>query len=266
MDDSTNIVGFVDKTNMIKYITTFMHVMINIYNMNKLSINKSKTKVMVVTKNKDLADFNDFGFDLGEDKIKGVTKMRILGALFDNKGSYESELNELFSNISFKLNLINKVSKYTTFKSRKMFVDSFVKSKILYMAPTYLSLPNKLKCKLNTFYMRACKNIYGGNTFRLSNKKALKKCGWLDCDTTIKISALNFFHKILYYQKPKDLVELFKVPSRSVSVISLNLKPNNKVFKDFYLFKAMNEYNNLKHNIRSQRPYHFKKSVKKLLQ
>ena len=127
-------------------------MMINFYNLNKLTVNKSKTKAMIVTKDKNLGDFIDFSFDIGEDKIKGVTKMRILGALFDNKGSYESEINELISNITFKLNLINRVKHYTTFKSCKMFVDSFVKSKILYMAPTYLSLPNKSKCKLNTLY------------------------------------------------------------------------------------------------------------------
>ena len=123
------------------------------------------------------------------------------------------------------------------------------------MAPAYISLPAKLKSKLTNYYMKACKTIHGGCT--LSNKKLLKKCGWLDLENTVKASALKFFHKIIYNQKPHDLVDIFNIPSRSVSVITCKLNPKLKALKEFHLIKTMNAFNNLKSDIRNQRPYLF---------
>ena len=140
VDDSSNIIGFKNHNIIRNYIEKYYILLTKFYNINRLKINNDKNKMIIINKPKWDNIFKNFSFKAGKEIVKAKYKIKILGIWIQNDLKMDSEINKLSSNLPNTINNINKISKYTDFKSRLNFINIFVIGKMIYMLPLYNNL------------------------------------------------------------------------------------------------------------------------------
>ena len=171
--------------------------------MNRLKINNDKNKMIIINKPKWDNIFKNFSFKAGKEIVKAKYKIKILGIWIQNDLKMDSEINKLSSNLHNRINNINKISKYTDFRSRLNFINSFVIGKMIYMLPLYNNLPLYLRNKLHKIQMKSARTAIGNYCYKKSTSYILNKCKWLNINNMIKYSSLVFIHNVIYNKNQK---------------------------------------------------------------
>ena len=142
VDDSTNVITF-KHTNTIKdYVQTYYQLLHDYYNCNKLKINHDKTKYIIITSNKLKTHFKNFYMTCDKYKIKPSNNIKILGIILSNDATWDTEIGKLCATLDNRIHNINKLKKYTNFKTRLDFINAFVIGKLRYMLPLYMNTTN----------------------------------------------------------------------------------------------------------------------------
>ena len=237
--------------------------MYNFYTMTLL--NKSKTKFTVIGNKSNVSLTKNLKVRIGNDTISCDGNVRILGTLISADNSLESAVNELVSNLNFRLLNLLKIKKLTTFKTRLNFINSFVIGRLNYVLPIFLAAPGYLVHKLHLIQIKAAKLAVGNGYFRKSNKYLLDKCGWLNVSSLIEFSSICFIHKVIYYQRPSNIYDLFKMPSRAAKNIVPFENLSTKHTRNFFIYKSLVLFNNLKNEVKSMQPLKFRIKLRKLM-
>ena len=73
----------------------------------------------------------------------------------------DGEINKLASSLHNRINNVNKIREFTDFKTRLIFMNSFVIGKLIYMLPLYNNVPQYLTNKLHKILMTAARCAIG---------------------------------------------------------------------------------------------------------
>merc|ERR1712240_916690 len=192
IDDSSNIIGFKN------------------HNINKLKINNEKNKMIIIHKPKWDNNFKNFAFNANGENVQAKFKIKILGTWIQKDLKIDSEINELSSNLLNRINNIHKITKYTNFKSRLMFINAYVIGKLNYMLPMYNNAPIYLKNKLHKIVMKGAQTAIGNYCFKKSPRYILDKCKWLNIDNMIIYSSFIFIDNFIQNKQPKSILSLYK--------------------------------------------------------
>ena len=167
------------------------------------------------------------------------------------------------ANLHNKLHNINKLNKYTNFKTRLSFINGYIIGKLQYMLPLYMNANQNNINKLHKVLMRAARTALGHYGLKLSITQILDKCNWLTINKMIKWSTLKFLHKIINNNSPKVLIStLRKIRGRSNTAIAPFYIPKMEYFKNFFMQKGLKLYNQIPNEIKSKNETNFKKASK----
>ena len=265
VDDTTSNIAVAKRDQIEPYIKIYLELMYNYYSINFLTLNRSKTKYCIVGNSTQIAETRNIKIKIDDTFIHCDGTVRILGHLISSDTSLNASLNELISNLNWRLYNLGKIKKYTDFESRRRFILSFVVGKLNYLLPLFYSAPKDQLHKLHLIYVKACKISWGVSTFRVSNKTILTSCGLSSINAHIQFLGLMYIHKMIYFQSPLSIINLLKFPSRFAKDIIPKERTDSKATKNFFLYKLVKLYNGLKTETKALNPIKFKVALKKII-
>ena len=122
-------------TTLVETMQNEMNKIINWLNANKLSINVSKTKLIVFkSKNKKL-NYQDIVIKIQDKKIERVSETKFLGVVIDESLTWNTHIDIISKNIMKSAGLISKLRRYVNLNTLKIFYYALV-----YLILTYGNL------------------------------------------------------------------------------------------------------------------------------
>ena len=106
-----------------------------VYNINKLIINKDKTELMLICKNKFRKLTKNLKINASGYKVSQVTKVKILRYTLQSNLQNGSHISKTIANINNRLYGIKKLGSHTNIKSRVILVKAIVIGKLNYALP-----------------------------------------------------------------------------------------------------------------------------------
>ena len=265
VDDSTSIITFSD-TNLIKiYLENYYNLLHNYYNINKLKINPDKNSLLIVNKPKHDPPLKNFFFLVDSYKIKPKTYIKILGSYIQNTLKMDTEIGKLTSILHHRLNELNKIKRYTSFETRRQFINSHIIGKINYMLPTYMHAPACLKDKLHKVLMKAARFSIGNYCFKKSTYYILNKCKMTTINNMINISAIKLIHKTLHNESPHVIFQYYKVNKRKSADIYYNYTPKYCNMKNYFIYQGIKLFNGLPAKLKDLPPVKFNNKIKRYI-
>ena len=215
----------------------------------------SKPKYETITKH--------FSFKAGVHNIKPVTSLKILGSYVSHDLSNEREICQIIPLLNNRINLFEKLKKYTDFKTRLQFANSYIIGRLIYMMPTYTNLNGSQKGRLHKIVMRAARMTLNSYCFRKSINFILGKCNWLDINKMIKLSSVKFINNVLITQKPWGLYSNIKLNRRACAQLSFYSFPKSNARKATLLYQGISFYNQLPSYLKFLPQKKFKSAIKR---
>ena len=253
VDDSTNVICFNDQNQIKDYLTNLYTLLHCYYNISKLKINPDKTSLLITSKPKFHKVMKNFYFNSMTFKISPTNMIKILGANITSDLKFNTHIGKLASACHNRIFQLRTLTKFTNFKTRLSFLNSYVIGKINYILPLYLHTNLENKNKLFKILKTAARAAIGNYCFKKSIVYILKKCNWQNLNNMIISSSLNFIHKIIVEKVPEALTENFKNlhTRRNVVNIYTCYRPKLKNLKEFIIYKGLSLYNTLPKNLKT---------------
>ena len=179
-------------------------------NSNLLVMNTDKTKLLILdTKAKHLWN-DDYGITLntGSEVISPENCGKMLGGLISNDLCWNSHIrddeNSLFRQVMSRVNALNKISSYSSFKTRKMIANGIVMSKMIYLIQLWGGCSKYLIICLQSLQNRAARIVTRKDWFT-SVKTLLLQCGWLSVNQLVVYHCLILVYQVKTSRKPRKL-------------------------------------------------------------
>ena len=183
-----------------------------------LSLNKNDGKTEVVF----------FGRQLHHDYLKPVKMFnkekvpkcftKLLGFYLDYNMSFEKQINHCCKLCYLKLRKLYSIRRFLTLDQRKMFVTSFILSKLDYCNALYMKVNKILLIKLQKVQNTAARFVLGATRRTASTNELLKKLHWLPVYRRIRFKICCFMFRVFHNWNCADyLYNLFKKNSASVN-------------------------------------------------
>ena len=114
-------------------------LMENYMAMNKLVINSDKTHLLIMASAKNHRRKGDYGITLntGSEIIEPQINEKLLGGFISNDLTWKEHLRDnkksLFKILTSRINALSKISRISSFKTRKMIANGIFLSKLIYL-------------------------------------------------------------------------------------------------------------------------------------
>ena len=185
--------------------------------MNKLALNSDKTHLMIICTEQKHRRHQDFGITLntGAEIIEPVSCEKLLGGYVSNDFKWNQHLRDngksLFRILTSRINALSKMSKVSSFKTRKLLANGMVISILIYLIQVWGGCNNYLIKMLQVLQNRAARIVTKLSWFT-PTKDLLNQCGWLSVKQLIEYHSLLLIYKIKKERKPVYLNEKLSQP------------------------------------------------------
>ena len=176
---------------------------------NKLTLNHSKTKFMVISKRGRSAALN---IRLNNHVIEQVNSIVYLGLTIDSKLSWDSHIKQLETDLSVASGIMSKLRYYVDFDSLKSYYYAKVYSSLQYGILSWGGCCESKLHKLNVIHnsilrLMVFRNFPEG--VRISNDTLYKSLGLLQLKEIYELELAKFMHKAYYKALPHCLNDMF---------------------------------------------------------
>ena len=243
-------------------------------NSNLLVMNTEKTKLLVMGTKIDNSRYENHGITLntGSEVITPEFSGKMLGGLIACDFSWNSHLkddeNSLFRQVMTRVNALNKISRYSGFKTRKMIANGIVMSKLTYLIQLWGGCSKHLILCLQLLQNRAARIVTGKDWFT-SVKTLLLECGWLSVNQLILYHSLILIYQVKNSRKPHYFSEKlnagFSRETRLATSDGIRLMQRNRLSlnKSGFRFRASQQWNSLPVDVRRSKNIQcFKKNLR----
>ena len=264
VDDSSNVIGFKD-TNIVKnYVTDYYEVLHKFYTANKLKLNSDKTKYFLNYRPKYSLLLKNFFFMACNDKILPSNSIKILGVYIRSDLKLDTQIGKLCAELHNRIFNLKKLTCYTDFRTRNIFIKSYVMGKLMYAMPLYMSCNVANIEKLHKVIMSAARASIGNYCFKKSINYILNKCGFLTAKNMILLSTLCFYHKLHVRKKPPSILNLFMEPNKREKVRRYRptYLPNLKQIENGCLYRGSSIFNSIPDEYKLYTAERFKNTIK----
>merc|ERR1712240_399838 len=196
VDDSTNIISTSNIKTIEQYLDKFYKLLEAVYNINKLKINKDKTELLIICKQRYRKDTKNIRMTASGHKVKQVNKGKILGYTLSNDLKHEKHISAITANINNRLYNIRKIVHNSTIKARNILTKAMVIGKLNYCLPLLCNARKAEIIDLNTLITKSCRTIMGSRCPRWTNQKLLNRCNMPTIYQSINNQALNYIHRL----------------------------------------------------------------------
>ena len=204
-DDKTYTATGSDLVELSNKLSHKYTVMADFLTANKLKVNDEKTHLLVMSTRQKRQHKNTSNMTINTPTaiITPSIVERLLGAqvhqdmrwrehLMDNKDFLLKSLNQ-------RIGAIKKISKVSSFKTRKMIVNGIFMSKLIYLMPVWMGCEEFWVSAL-----QVCQNTAARLVTRLdkytSTNVLIRKCGWMPVRQLLIYHSLFIFHKVFQHQ------------------------------------------------------------------
>ena len=178
---------------------------------NKLTINYSKTKFMVIRSGR-LEDLSDFIVNIDGNSIERVSCFKYLGLDIDDDFSWKSHIRSLESDISRISSFICKLRHYVSFECLKSFYYAKVYSKLQYSILAWGGCNDSRLRRLNVLHNNIVRIMTLKNMppqVRLSTKTLFKSVDLLQLKDIFHLELAKFMHRASSNDLPHNLNQMF---------------------------------------------------------
>ena len=184
--------------------------------LNKLKLNKDKTKLLILAGKSNLQSVHPV-LHFGPDVISPSPHERNIGVIFDSTLSMIPHVNSVVKSAYYHLRNISKIRKYLSVDSTEKLVHAFVSCKLDHCNSILFGLPKHVTDKLQLVQNSSARLV------TLTRKRdhitpVLKDLHWLPVEYRIKFKILLLTFKALHGLSPtylQDLISVYK-PSRNL--------------------------------------------------
>lgn len=160
---------------------------------NKLKLNVSKTKLMIIGKDSNISTSLNITIDGTE--VEKVNSFKYLGVIVDDQLKFNEHIDYLCKKISKKLGFLRRCSNFLTHWSKLTVFNTIVLPHFSY-ASTVLYLANKTEIeRLQVLQNRAMRIILKCSIYT-SIDAMLKELNWFKISDLVEIHCMRFLHKI----------------------------------------------------------------------
>merc|ERR1712115_415944 len=192
-------------------------------------------------------------------------KLKILGVYITSGLHQTPNVNTIISKVNHRVNILNKITRFTNTKTSLILYNSLVNSVFSYCANNMINTNTKQLNKLNVLLNKCSHKILGITSYRLNTSTILGKLNWLSYYQLIIHESIKLIHRVSYECKPLSPSQLLyhslvrsdidrQVCKPSVKYKSLSAKTSNN-----FMHRAVHLYNSLPDHI----PFLPKKSFSK---
>ena len=228
---------------------------------NKLVLNSDKTHLLVMATQHQHRQNQDYGITLntGTEIIDPSYSEKLLGANITNDFKFNEHLKDneksVFKSLTSRVNALAKVSKFSSFKTRKMIANGIVMSKLIYLIQWWGGCSDFLIEFLQVLQNRAARLVTRCGRFT-PTAVLLHQCGWLS------VRQLVLYHSLVlvYGIKLHDKHEYFKKHFSSNFVYQTRLatqhgicrgdQSKHEVTKNSFVVRSSTMWNQLPAEIR----------------
>ena len=257
VDDSTSTISSKSASELQTYLSHFYKLLESYYNINYLKINPDKTKFIITCKPAHRHITKDMIIQAGQYVIKQSDKLKILGVYITSGLHQTPNVNNIISKVNHRVNILNKITRYTNTKTSLILYNSLVISVFSYCASNMINANAKQLTKLNVLLNKCTHRILGITSYRLNTTTILNKLNWLSYHQIVIHESIKLMHRISYESQPPALSQLLyhslvrsdidrQVQKPSVKYKSLSAKTSNN-----FMHRAVHIYNTLPDFIRA---------------
>ena len=204
---------------------------------NKLCINSDKTHLLVMTSSKMHKIHGNFGITLntGTEIIEPQDHEYLLGGIISSNFKWIEHIRDhkksMLNQITSRLNALNKISRISSFKTRKVIADGIIMSKFSYLIQLYGGTSEFLINLLQKLQNKAARLVTKLDWYT-PVPVLMNQCGWLSIRQLIVYHSLVLVFKTKNNTKPEYLHnKLFPDYSQKTRLTSSNgirLRPGKK--------------------------------------
>ena len=214
---------------------------------NKLKLNKSKTKLMTVSKSN-----NDPKISIIADGeiVQSKPNFLHLGVYLDDRLNWNKFISVLYGQLINRLTSLRILSKYASLKTLRIVATSIICGKIQYSLSLWCGLPEYQQIKIQHILLSAARICLGPKSYRYSTHKLLESMGWLGFPQIAEIASIKLVHQAINTGYPLLISSKINKPlnnnTRASANNDLRLPPYNKVrLKQSFTYQAVNQYNKI---------------------
>ena len=250
-------------------VTKFMKTMENYAASNKLIVNPDKTKVMIVSKNKEIKQ--NFNIILNGQEIKHSKQVTILGIKLSEDLLWESHVNtNLLPQIKNRVRCFKIIARYLSPRFKTIYANAIYRSKLLYGIDSWGGISKTTTQKIQVQQNIMAKTTLGKKGERMSAKQRERTLNWLPIYREIEMSAARTTFKILLDKTPEEIASVMPQNVKGLRIKSqrkLDTKPvwltKTKLARSIYRARAY-KYNILPAELTQMSSFKdFKKDLKK---
>ena len=207
VDDSTIKITLNDDHDQHnKQIKDTLDQLYDYMNANKLVLNQSKSKILIISNDNTIRDKISIQIPGMIKPIKPTRTFTYLGIpIHDNtKWNYfiQDSPDSLIKGLTTRINAIRKLRNIMDTKLTKIIVNGIFMSKMLYGAPLWVGAPNYLVKKVQKLQLDAARLTLGTQAQRWSTKKLLNEMNWLPVKKLIEKAAIKLIHSMIHEKEP----------------------------------------------------------------
>ena len=184
---------------------------------NFLKLNENKTEFIVFGTTVQLSKLKLSTLAVGDSSVNLSSKVRNLGAIFDNKMKLISHVNTVCQKAHNQLRNIGKIQKYLSQDTKEIIVHAFVTTRLDYLNSLLYGMPDYIIKRLQRLLNAAARIIRNlGKYDHITD--AMKKLHWLPIESRIQYKVLVLVHACVHNISPPYLSSLLTsyVPSREM--------------------------------------------------
>ena len=201
-DDSTYTVSNRDMDELEQVIKVKYQSIAEYMSRNRLVLNSDKTHLIVITQGRNQPRIT---LDTGSEKIEPRSEERLLGITVSNDLKWSRHIRDgkksLISILTSRINALNKVASYSSFKNRKMIANGVVMSHITYLIQLYGGCSEYLLSALQVLQNRAARVVTKLDWYT-PTETLLLQCGWLSIRQMIQYHSILLLFKTKMSRKP----------------------------------------------------------------
>jgi len=221
-------------------------------NETNLIFNTNKTKYMTICSSQ-LSRHHQikerkFMINCNGTTLDRVDKYKLLGMMIDDKFTFNEHIKKVLKECYSTLQILKKLKRYTSFKSRKMLVESLILSKIDYCNIIFIDLP---KYQLNR--LQKLQNISAGFVLqKYATQEDVVSLKWLLVNERINFNISKFIFKCIRSDEIPENLKIALSKRRTLRTNRDKLEFNSQhQQKSYFLEYATKIYNELPHDIKS---------------
>ena len=209
-------------------IKSTLDVIYDYMNANKLVLNQSKSKILIISQNPAVRQKISINVPGRTEPLIPSRSFTYLGIPIQDTARWNFFIQEssesLIKGLTNRINAIKKLRNVMTTKLTKTIINGVFMSKLLYGAPLWVGAPKYLVKKVQKLQLDAARLALGTESARWSTNKLLKNMKWLPVKSLLEKASIKMLHSMIHMDEPPmmayRILKKYQIPDQHTTRMS----------------------------------------------